>query len=194
MSRRKVTTDELALWRRVAESTEKLNPNLAPKIEAESEAEFVATPKVPLLPIAKPAKPPQPRVKFDLQDELTSRLAKSPVQMDHKAYRRLKRGKLSPEGRIDLHGLTLNRAHPALTAFILSSVSSGKRLVLVITGKGRVREDNGPIPTPRGILRNQVPNWLTSPPLAQHVIQFMPAHITHGGEGAYYVYLRRRRS
>ncbi|WP_371687459.1 Smr/MutS family protein [Thalassococcus sp. S3] len=113
--------------------------------------------------------------------------------MDQKAFGKMKRGKLVPEGRIDLHGMTLDRAHPALIRFILASQASGKRLVLVITGKGRKGADDGPIPTPRGILKNQVPQWLTMPPLAHAVLQVSEAHISHGGAGAYYVYLKRPR-
>jgi DNA-nicking Smr family endonuclease len=113
--------------------------------------------------------------------------------MDRKAYGRMKRGKLVPEGRIDLHGMTLDQAHPALIRFILNAQASGKRLVLVITGKGKSGDDDGPIPRPRGILKRQVPHWLEIPPLAQAVLQVTPSHIRHGGEGAFYVYLKRGR-
>lgn len=105
----------------------------------------------------------------------------------------MKRGKLKPESRIDLHGMRLDQAHGALVRFVLSSQASGRRLVLVITGKGKTREEPGPIPTPRGVLKHQVPQWLSLPPLAQAVLQVTPAHQRHGGEGAYYVYLRRGR-
>ena len=65
--------------------------------------------------------------------------------------------------------------------------------MLVVTGKGKDRDEPGPIPTPRGVLRHRVPQWLALPPLSQAVLQVTPAHISHGGEGAYYVYLRRGR-
>jgi DNA-nicking Smr family endonuclease len=113
--------------------------------------------------------------------------------MDRKTFGRMTRGKLKPEARIDLHGMTLDRAHGALTRFILSAHANGKRLVLVITGKGKDRDDAGPIPVRYGVLKHQVPHWLTTPPLSSAVLQVMPAHISHGGGGAYYVYLRRQR-
>ena len=113
--------------------------------------------------------------------------------MDQKAYGRMKRGKLAPEGRIDLHGMTLDQAHPALTRFILGAQADGKRLVLVITGKGKPGDDAGPMPRPRGVLKRQVPMWLAMPPLAQAVLQISAANIRHGGDGAFYVYLRRHR-
>ena len=59
--------------------------------------------------------------------------------MDAKAFARMSRGKLSPEARIDLHGMTLAEAHPELIGFILNAQAQGLRLVLVITGKGKRR-------------------------------------------------------
>jgi DNA-nicking Smr family endonuclease len=137
---------------------------------------------------------PKPRkTTHDLVPSLPDQLGAAPVQMDQKAFGRMKRGKLKPEGRIDLHGMTLDRAHPALSRFIQSAHKSGKRLVLVITGKGKLRDDGGPIPTRFGVLRHQVPQWLSMPPLSSVVLQVTQAHISHGGGGAYYVYLRRHR-
>jgi DNA-nicking Smr family endonuclease len=129
----------------------------------------------------------------DIMRPLVDRLAGAPVNMDNKSFGKMKRGKLKPEGRIDLHGMTMAQAHPALMSFILGSQSQGRRLVLVITGKGKDRDDGGPIPTRHGILRHQVPQWLALPPLSQAILQVTPAHIKHGGHGAYYVYLRRNR-
>lgn len=118
-------------------------------------------------------------------------LAGQPRQMDRKAFQQLRRGKLTPEGRIDLHGMTLEQARPALTRFIFGARKSGKRLVLVITGKGRGSADEGPIPRRAGALRHEVPQWLARPPLSDVVLQVAPAHLRHGGSGAVYVYLRR---
>ena len=64
--------------------------------------------------------------------------------------------------------------------------------MLVITGKGRA-PDGGLQPQRHGILRHSVPHWLGAPPLAARILQVAPAHQRHGGGGAYYVYLRRRR-
>ena len=97
------------------------------------------------------------------------------------------------EGGMRLKGRTLDRAHPALTRFILGADKSGKRLVLVSTGKGKMGDEGGPSPTRFGVLRHQVPQWLSMAPLASAVLQVSQAHISHGGGGAYYVYLRRQR-
>lgn len=119
--------------------------------------------------------------------------AKSPIHMDKKQFRRMVRGKMSPDARIDLHGMTLAQAHPALNRFIHDNHARGARLVLVITGKGKSGDDHGPIPVRQGVLRHQVPHWLTMPPLAHLILQVTPAHQSHGGGGAFYVYLRRSR-
>lgn len=113
--------------------------------------------------------------------------------MDAKAFARMSRGKLSPESRIDLHGMTLAEARPELVRFVLNAQSAGLRLVLVITGKGRPSEDYGPMPQRQGALRHQLPVWLSQAPLRQAVLQFAEAHQKHGGSGAFYVYLRRAR-
>ena len=191
MKRRKPTPEELKLWQAVADKTERLTPEKRePPVPAPI---FVPAPKAPLPPLQRKQKPAKAVVTYDLAEQLSSRLSSTPVHMDQKAFKRMRRGKIKPEGRIDLHGMTLDRAHPALTRFIFASAANGKRLVLVITGKGKDRDDGNLIPTPRGVLRHQVPHWLTIPPLVQHVMQFTPAHVSHGGEGAYYVYLRRQR-
>ncbi|MCW8843082.1 MAG: Smr/MutS family protein, partial [Rhodobacteraceae bacterium] len=117
--------------------------------------------------------------------------AKPPVHMDKKAFGRLKRGKMHPDAKLALHGMTQDQAHPALIGFVLRAHGSGKRLVLVVTGKGKTKSDDGPIPVRRGILKHHVPQWLSMPPLGPLVLQVVEAHISHGGSGAYYVYLRR---
>jgi DNA-nicking Smr family endonuclease len=130
--------------------------------------------------------------RLDLVPTPAEALSAAPLQMDAKTHGKMTRGKLTPEARIDLHGLTLSEAHPELIRFILNAQSDGARLVLVITGKGRRGEDIGPIPQRMGVLRHQVPQWLHMPPLGQAVLQVSEAHLKHGGSGAYYVYLRRR--
>ncbi|GAA6200688.1 Smr/MutS family protein [Aquicoccus sp. SU-CL01552] len=200
MARRKLSKDELELWHRVANQAERLHPArpeaVPPQPMAKSNpgkrpesAEM--PPEIPPFRLGQGARSTAAR--HDLKPSMVEHLSTAPVRMDRKAFTRMKRGKLKPEARLDLHGMRLDRAHPALIQFILSSQGTGRRLVLVITGKGKRSADPGPIPTPRGVLRHQVPHWLSMPPLAQAVLQITPAHLSHGGEGAYYVYLRKPR-
>ncbi len=196
MTRRKLRPDELELWRKVTEKAEKLDTGAAMKQALEvtrvAPAQPRVAPRFDTLPKPSGSKG-QPTITRDVLHPLAERLSKAQVQMDRKAFDQMRRGKLKPEGRIDLHGMTLDHAHPALTRFILASQASGRRLVLVITGKGKARDEGGPIPVRFGVLRHQVPQWLSMPPLAQAVLQITPANLRHGGTGAYYVYLRKRR-
>lgn len=136
-----------------------------------------------LAPVARAAKPSAAAASPG------ERLRAEPLRMGARTHRDLVRGKLKPQARLDLHGLTLAAAKGELAGFILSARSAGLRLVLVITGKGR--GDLGPLPTRSGALRHEVPHWLDLPPLSHVVLQVVPAHLRHGGGGAYYVYLRR---
>jgi DNA-nicking Smr family endonuclease len=86
--------------------------------------------------------------------------------------------------------MTQREAHDALIGFLRNAQARGATLVLVITGKGapgagRTNE--------RGVLKRQVPQWLRLPGLRELIVGFEPAHVAHGGEGALYVRLRRRR-
>ena len=96
------------------------------------------------------------------------------------------RGKHAIDGKLDLHGRTQTQAHSTLLHFLRNAHAREARLVLVITGKGR----GGEI----GVLRRQVPQWLGLPEFRSLVVGFEDAHVTHGGEGALYVRLRRARS
>ncbi|MCT8158589.1 Smr/MutS family protein [Pseudoruegeria sp. SHC-113] len=198
---RHVSKEEKALWREVTKHDTPMHPARPNLPEPERPApKPVRKPRLhqPEVPaplaafrIGAEAKPNAPG--DDLLPTLSRRLSEAPVHMDQKAYGRLRRGKLAPERRIDLHGMTLDQAHPALLRFITSSHARGLRLVLVITGKGKRGEDEGPIPRPRGVLKHQVPQWLRAAPLGPLILQVTEAHIRHGGAGAYYVYLKRHR-
>jgi DNA-nicking Smr family endonuclease len=115
------------------------------------------------------------------------------VKMDMKAFTKLKKGKLEPEDTLDLHGMTLETAFPALSSFISRAHSTQKRLVLVITGKGKNTDPGYAVPQRNGVLRSQVPIWLQEPKLSNLVLQLERAHHRHGGLGAFYIYLRRNR-
>jgi len=196
MTRRRLKPDEIELWQKVADQTESLKrtQTFDPEAYAPHPVNKEPLPRAPVALDGKtPPKPAARKTSYDLLPSLPDRLQKAPVQMDRKTFAKMNRGKVKPEGRIDLHGMTLDRAHGALNRFIMSSHASGKRLVLVITGKGKDRDEGGPIPVRYGVLRHQAPQWLGTAPLSSVVMQVTQAHISHGGGGAYYVYLRRKR-
>jgi len=107
---------------------------------------------------------------------------------------RLRRGMMEPDARIDLHGLTQAAAHRTLFAWLTAAHARGHRLVLVITGKGNAKNDeNAPwMMSKHGVLKQMVPRWLNERAFAGLIAHIRPAHARHGGDGALYVYLRKR--
>lgn len=188
-NRRNLSSEERALWNKVVEQATPLKARAEPSVPRLSkETPRAAPPPKPMIaPFTIGAKPGARATTPAVQP------SPPPVVMDRKAFHSLSRGKLRPEARIDLHGMTLDQAHPQLVGFILSAYAAGKRLVLVITGKGKTSRDDGPIPERKGILRHHVPHWLAQGPLAPCVLQVTQSHRRHGGDGAFYVYLRRQR-
>ncbi|MBS1302438.1 Smr/MutS family protein [Loktanella sp. SALINAS62] len=188
---RNLSKEERAMWDHVARKTDALHPEHqqpAPT-PAPSPNKQPPAPRAPMPDFTVGMKADVTRP-HDILPPLRERLRSAPVRMDAKNFMRMKSGKLKPEGRIDLHGMYRDEAYPELITFILNAQTAGKRLVLVITGKGRAGDDwtGG-----RGVLRRQVPQWLQLPPLGPAVLEVRPAHLKHGGDGAYYVYLRRRK-
>jgi DNA-nicking Smr family endonuclease len=106
--------------------------------------------------------------------------------IDRATAERLRRGLRPIEARLDMHGMTQAEAHRALTQFVRASREAGRRCVLVITGRGLGTDG-------LGILKNAVPRWLAETGLRQHILTAASARPRHGGAGALYLLLRRRR-
>jgi DNA-nicking Smr family endonuclease len=100
--------------------------------------------------------------------------------LDRRTKTRVARGRTGIDRRLDLHGLTQQEAHSALLHFLRQSAAQEARTVLVITGKS-------------GVLRREVPQWLSLPDFRTLLIGFEQAAIRHGGEGALYMRLRKSR-
>ena len=128
--------------------------------------------------------------------------AQGPAQLpgvDRRKARRIASGMIEIEARLDLHGLTQSDAHSRLIGFLQGAAARGMRTVLVITGKGGGRRQPSPGSAwwetdEVGILRRAMPRWLAEPPLRAVVLGCEPASPRHGGEGAFYVLLRRRKA
>lgn len=98
---------------------------------------------------------------------------------DHNWQQKLRRGRVRPEGKLDLHGMTREQAFQKLHRYIDIARTRGKRVVLVVTGKGS------------GILKREVPMWLSQGELGQQIVSFYSAGQADGGEGALYVVLKK---
>jgi DNA-nicking Smr family endonuclease len=174
--RRVLSSEERVLWTTVIKSIAPLRESTAPD---EDDGAQTASSARPAARAAKPA-PNTPL--------LTEKKLLPLAPLGRRMKQRVARGKEMIDGRLDLHGLTQSEAHAALLRFLRAASSRGARLVLVITGKG-VRAGEGQ----RGVLKRQVPQWLGLPEFRVLVIGFEDAHVAHGGEGALYVRIRRKR-
>lgn len=146
-------------------------------------------------PVSKPpvkSKPPSLRARRQVTPPvkaapaLPSLSPGNSADVDSRTLDRLRRGRLRPEARLDLHGLTQEKAHRSLNRFIDRAQSSGVRSLIIITGKGRISEGGG-------VLRNQLPKWLNAPDIRPRILAFAPAQPRDGGSGALYVLLRKLR-
>ena len=128
----------------------------------------------------------------------TVQLAKHKSSVDGHTGEKLRRGEIRVDAKLDLHGLTEAAAHRTLQSFLLSAQRRGAKLLLIVTGKGAPAAnsdapfDLGLAGRRRGVLKVMVPRWLGEPPLGQLIADMRQAHRRHGGDGALYVYLRKK--
>ncbi|MBN9334158.1 Smr/MutS family protein [Devosia sp.] len=112
--------------------------------------------------------------------------------VDPAIHKKVRRGRIDIDGTIDLHGMTQAEARETLRRFIGARAARGDRTLLVITGKGaKTENDYIAAMTERGILRTMLPIWLSEPGLSHMISGWSLAARGHGGEGAWYVRLRR---
>ncbi len=143
---------------------------------------------------AAPDKPSQPRPASKPPPKPS---APRPAHLDRRMSGKVARGRIGIDARIDLHGMTQAAAHRRLVTFLHEAQATGARLVLVITGKGSPDRSEAAFATmyepERGVLRRAVPQWLNGAELRPFVVGFGEASRRHGGGGALYVQVRRRR-
>lgn len=181
--KRGLTGEDRALWDEIAKSIRPL-PGRKTKIGSEPEALSVEDqtskgaekrnrPITPA-PVVKRAPSPPPLAKMDRRLKL-----------------KLSRGSADIDAKLDLHGYRQAEAKSLLLRFLETAQAREHSLVLVITGKGKRSEDSWS--NEGGVLKRQVPMWLSMPEFRPLVIGFDEAAIKHGGGGALYIRVRRRR-
>ncbi|MFC7395917.1 Smr/MutS family protein [Chelatococcus sp. GCM10030263] len=182
--------EEVALWRHVTRNVKPLSgrdepadPPAAPAPVPEPEP--VGTPPAKAVATRStkaPAKPVAPKL--------------APLApLDRRQRLKLRRGTEPVEASLDLHGMRQSEAHASLVGFLQRAQRADLRLVVIITGKGGARFEAGAgdLFAERGILRRVVPQWLAAADLRSVVLGYGEAGREHGGAGALYVRLRRRR-
>jgi DNA-nicking Smr family endonuclease len=131
---------------------------------------------------------PTPAALEPVSDEYVSRLLTDDgsafvrTGMAPDTLRQLRRGAWGVQAELDLHGMTVEQARPALAAFLKASVEAGGRCVRVIHGQGH--HSSGP----EAVLRDKVTHWLV-----QHaiVLAFAQGKEADGGAGAVRVLLKQ---
>ena len=178
--------DDAALWEQVTKTVTEL-PSRRDTVLLPDESEASAEAAPSGLNMA-----PKPAAKLLPETPLKKAADTQPADLrlgersgiDRSNARRLQRGQMALEDRLDLHGLSKEQAHKRLIAFISRAVQQNLRHVLVITGKGRDGQ---------GVLRHEVPLWLKDAPLAGYINAISHAQPQDGGTGALYIRLKRKR-
>lgn len=177
---KKLSDDDRILWGKVARSTRAL-PGRMQSIEA-FEAALMAA-EADEQPASKPpvtAAVPTP------EPEKPKKTAGHHYPLERPVEKKLAKGRLQLEARIDLHGMFQSEAHALLHAFIQRAHERGLRHVLVITGKGASMGSDG-------ALKRAVPMWFSKPEFRHLISSYETAAQNHGGDGALYVRLTRSR-
>ncbi|QGP77562.1 Smr/MutS family protein [Sphingobium sp. CAP-1] len=180
MARRRLSSDEEALWDALIRSVRPLRPG------ARAAVTTSAAPDLPALPMTgKLTKSPPPAV--------VAPPPRSPAAMlDNGWEKRIRGGTISPDMSIDLHGHTLAAAHAQLNQAIAQGLSRDARVLLVVTGKPPKSATAGAA-SRRGAIRGEIGHWLETSPYADRIASVRIAHPRHGGDGALYLILRRKK-
>jgi DNA-nicking Smr family endonuclease len=196
-----LTGEEQALWRYVATSITpiKAKPHVrrgGAATEGADDADAPVPPRRPSRAKSAPSPPPSPSARIAAP---AARATPPLADFDPRKAKKISSGRVGIDARIDLHGMRQDDALARLRAFLFDAHARGLKTVLVITGKGRAQDD----PTmpyvdtldrfPRGVLRRNLPHWLAEPDLRAIVVSITQASQRHGGDGAFYVELRRKR-
>jgi DNA-nicking Smr family endonuclease len=180
-----LSPEDRELWGKVARTLTPLHPDRAMELKADLEKITADEPTAP----AKP-----PKTATAIKAPATDKTPPAPLplhQLEHRYRRKLVRGVKAIDARIDLHGLTQHQAHDRLRGFLHQAQARSHKVVLVITGKGS--GDARAYMDERGVLRRMVPQWLSMPDMRAVVLGYEEAHANHGGAGALYVRIRKRR-
>ncbi len=184
--RRKFREDDLAIWQKVR-STIKPLPDAARSEKRADQAIIGPNLEETRLGSPMPIAPKPKGIAIDFKKEL-------PVQdiygLKRSTQRDISKGRIEPTAKIDLHGQRLEAARANFQRFIVQSMTQGHRVVLVITGKGGYHRKDEFGRQVSGVIRRSLPEWLHDRELASYVSHYTPAHIKHGGDGAWYVFIR----
>ncbi len=179
-SKKQLTFEDREIWGRITNTAEPLSSkqrnytdNFLDEFEADLQKQSMSQSITKLQSSSAPVFRPFEQKKPELSTEY----------LDNKTTRKISKGKVSIDGRLDLHGYHQQDAHHILYNYIENAYFSGKRTILIITGKGNLG---------RGVLRENVPKWLAGAKFRLLISGYAESHAVHGGAGAIYVKIRRK--
>lgn len=195
---RRLAHDEAALWDLVTQSVRPLHQKPA----APGPASPSAPPAAPAPSMSTPARRDAGPRKAPVAPSPPGRPRAAPAEtLDGSWDKRLASQRLLPDRTIDLHGLSADAARHLLYRQVSHAEAAGERILLVITGKGHMpgpapadlMPGLAPVARPRGAIRVSLPRWLGEDGLSHRIAAVRRAHPRHGGAGAVYLVLKRRR-
>ncbi|WP_420145592.1 Smr/MutS family protein [Sphingobium sp.] len=183
MVRRRLTDEEEALWSALTRTVRPMRPSQRRTLVPP--AEPIDLPTVPLPKVIRLTNAPQRPV-------VAPPPRKPAPVLDTGWEKRIRSGAIVPDMSIDLHGHTLAAAHVQLNQALASALSRDVRVLLVVTGKPprtKLVSDT----SRRGAIRGEIGHWLETSPWADRIASVRIAHPRHGGDGALYLILRRKK-
>ena len=184
-----LSADEIALWRKVAATVTPLHPVVKSVLPQPVAPMPIAVPELPVKRVRGrvPAPLLPPPIPLPTKSTMTT------DGLDGTWDRKLARGTIVPDITIDLHGMTLDTAHARLNGGIAQALAIGARVILLIAGKPRPHDEQDQHGNRRGAIRAKLLDWLAHSPHAGHIAAVRGATPRHGGTGAVYIVLRKRR-
>ena len=187
MSDKKLTDDDIKIWKKVIGKIEKKalsTFNMQVQSKSKSNQRKIKPTRINKISRTRDAV---------LEKSKSEKGSSKNSKIDKRVLSKLKSGKLAPEDTLDLHGHTLISAKKLLSKFLVQAYSNRRRLVLIITGKGKTKSGLEINLEYKGVLRKEVPVWLMEPGLTEIILSVSEANQRHGGAGAIYVYLKRNK-
>ena len=189
---RGLSSEEQAAWAQLAQSVTPLSGRTRPAVPRKTSEASGAAPQPVGTARPKRVKPKPPVHVTPHAPSAPQRIAQGNPGLDGHWERRFKSGRVEPDLTLDLHGHTLDTAYTRITAGLDQARAMGARVVLVIAGRERP-VDPADRAHRRGAIRSKLLDWLAAGPHADSISAVRRAHRSHGGEGALYLILKRRR-
>tara|TARA_B100001250_G_C19756112_1_gene770174 strand:+ start:843 stop:1388 length:546 start_codon:yes stop_codon:yes gene_type:complete len=139
----------------------------------------------------------KPKTKMVISTETTTK--KHDFKLENVNIKKsIKRRSINIDRKIDFHGKTLLDSETLFSNTIINCYNNGLRCLLFVTGKGLFKkkslEDSDKPRLYHGVIRSALITWVRSKKFSQYILSYEPASIEHGGDGAFYIYLRKKKN